>query len=326
MVNEFAPRSRRATMVTMMSIGFAVGAAGGGQLNAILLPLIGWRGTFCVGGFLPLILVVALMRYLPESLRYLVVQGGREAEIARVLKLMVPDLRLMPGTSFAIHHGPGHGDGQPRRARVLELFTRERVAITLLLWLAVCLNLLTMNFLNNWLPSVLTGAGLTVAQAVRATTLFQCGGIVGVLAMGWITDRIGFFPVLIISFAMQAVVACSIALGGGSIPVLVAAVPAAGLFVIGVNNMLSALTATLYPTAIRATGTGWANCFGHLGAITGPVIGGILLGLHWPIGNLFFLLAAVPAVGTCVMATMAAFRVRQQRLAVPVAEPARQSA
>jgi AAHS family 4-hydroxybenzoate transporter-like MFS transporter len=309
MVSEYAPKRRQATMITLMSIGFAVGAAAGGQLNALLLPLIGWRGAFCIGGAFPLLLIIALMRYLPESLRYLAVKGGRDDEIARTLRKMEPGIVIPAGTRF---YTPNE---QPQRAPVIELFVRKRLAITLLLWVVISLNLLMMNFLNNWLPSVLTGAGLTVTQAVRATTLFQFGGIIGILLMGYITDRRGYFPVLIAAFVLQAVVAASIALGGGSIPVLLLAIPFAGLAVVGVNNMLAALTTTLYPTAMRATGSGWANSFGHLVALAGPIIGGILIGLGWPIRDLFFLLAAVPACGTIGMVALAAYRTHQLKAA-----------
>ncbi|HEY4317821.1 MAG TPA: MFS transporter, partial [Herbaspirillum sp.] len=317
MASEFAPKRRQATMITMMSIGFAVGAATGGQLNALLLPLIGWRGTFCIGGAFPLLLVIALVRYLPESLRYLVVKGGQDAKIAGTLKKMDPALNIPEGTRFHMTQE------QPQRAPVIELFVRKRLAMTLLLWVVISLNLLMMNFLNNWLPSVLTGAGLTVTQAVRMTTLFQFGGIIGILAMGRITDRIGYFPVLIAAFVMQAAAAMAIALGGESTPVLLLTIPCAGLAVVGVNNMLAALTTTLYPTAIRATGSGWANSFGHLVALAGPIIGGILIGLGWPIRDLFFLLMTVPVCGTVGMIALALQRTRQvRRERLPMAVPA----
>jgi AAHS family 4-hydroxybenzoate transporter-like MFS transporter len=55
------------------------------------------------------------------------------------------------------------------------------------------------------------------------------------------------------------------------------------------------LSATIYPTAVRSTGVGWALGVGRVGAIIGPAAGGMLLGAHIPARTLFFMIA-VPAL------------------------------
>jgi AAHS family 4-hydroxybenzoate transporter-like MFS transporter len=47
----------------------------------------------------------------------------------------------------------------------------------------------------------------------------------------------------------------------------------------GVQIGMNAVTANIYPVSVRATGIGWALGVGRFGAIIGPMIGGLLLGL-----------------------------------------------
>ena len=82
---------------------------------------------------------------------------------------------------------------------------------------------------------------------------------------------------------------------GTSIGALVLTVFGAGFCVVGGQIGANALTANSYPTAIRSTGVGWALGIGRIGSIVGPMIGGQLLSLHWPIRQIF-LVAAAPVL------------------------------
>src|ERR1700674_33585 len=75
LMSEFCQDRRRATMVNLMSCGFALGAALGGFLAAWLIPHFGWRSVLLVGGSAPLLLSVLLLITLPESVRYMVAKG-----------------------------------------------------------------------------------------------------------------------------------------------------------------------------------------------------------------------------------------------------------
>ena len=72
---EYAPKRYRATVVTLIMIGYSVGAAMGGPVANWLLPLYGWPAVFVFGGALSLVAAAALFFMLPESIRFLTTKG-----------------------------------------------------------------------------------------------------------------------------------------------------------------------------------------------------------------------------------------------------------
>ena len=296
MANEWSPARTRAAMVTIMACGFALGAVLGGILSSYLLPHFGWASVFRAGAGATVLIAGAVLIWMPESLRYLSSRpGGRnDARAAKISQRFgQPDLPApRPETPL---------DG---RSLLLGLFADGRAAITLLLWAAFFANLLLLNFMTFWLPTLLTSAGLAPGAAIRASTLFQIGGIAGVVLMGLLAARIGAWRLVLAGFVLSAAAVAFLGLslrGGGGLPIA-----AAGFFVIGVQMAMSALSATLYPTAIRATGTSWAQGLGRFGSTLGPLVGGVLIARHWPTAELFAAMAAFSLLGFIAIALLMA--------------------
>ena len=141
----------------------------------------------------------------------------------------------------------------------------------------------------------LADSGLGVDRAVLVTALFQAGGAAGTLTLGRVFDRLPPFRVLAVTYVVAAVLVATIGRVGGSLWMLSATVIGAGFCIVGGQTGANALTATLYPQAIRATGVGWALGIGRIGSIVGPLAGGLLLSLRWETPDLFFV-GAVPAL------------------------------
>ena len=287
--NEFAPVRFRARMIAVMSCGFAIGALSGGLLEAALIPFFGWQAIFYFGGLVPLLVAAALLLFLPESVRFLVARNGRSQAIAAILKKVDPRLEFAPDTEFVIPAEPMRAGFAPA-----QLFTEGRAAMTLFLWIVYLVTLGELNTLNNWLPVAINMAGLPVQRSVLMTTLFQFGGIAGVLSLGAIADRVGYARVLAGAYALLAVSIAAIGAAGGAPLALGAAIIATGVFLIGANNTLNAFTSTLYPTVIRSTGVSWGSSFGRLAGSIAPYLAGILLGVL-PLG-VNFLIFALPAL------------------------------
>jgi AAHS family 4-hydroxybenzoate transporter-like MFS transporter len=289
LANEFAPKRYRARMIAAMACGFAIGAASGGLLQAEMRPYFGWQGIFFIGGVIPLVLAGFLFLVLPESVRFLAARGADPERIANTLKQIDPALDFPKGTQFVLPAEPVKKGFRPVR-----LFTDGRAATTILLWIVYLMTLASLNTLNNLLPFALNMAGLPEAQAVRVTTLFQFGGIAGVLSLGVLADRFGYHKVLVIAFAALAVCIAATGAAGGYVAALALTVLGTGFFLVGANNTLNAFATTLYPTDFRSTGVSWASSFGRFVGGFGPIAGGVLL-TDLPLPSAFFVFA-VPAV------------------------------
>ena len=294
MANEWSPRRHRSAMVTIMACGFALGAAVGGLLASWLLPRLGWSAVFNVGAAGTGILGIAVLTWMPESLRFLALRSGprHQAKARALLRHMQP---IFNQQEIVLNKS----DQPIRRNTVSALFAEHRTLMTLLLWASFFMNMLVLNFLNNWLPTVLSLGGLAVEQAVRVTTLFQIGGIVGIVLMGIAADIVGAWRLVVGAYLASGFVVAMIGMvhGGGFGQPLV--VGLAGFCVIGVQMTLSALSAALYPTAIRSTGSSWGIGIGRLGSSLGPLLGGIFIGWHWMMPTLFGVIALFSLSGTC---------------------------
>src|SRR5712671_3797532 len=295
MTSEFNPRRRRATMVMIMFCGFSVGAALGGLLAAVLIPQFGWRSVFVVGGVAPLLLVPILALRLPESVRFLALTGRANERVAQLLGFINPKAVFAPATQFVIHE-PGL-TGIP----VLHLFRDGRTLVTLLLWVVFFMSLLDLYFLSNWLPTVLNDLGASVSQSAAIGSMLQVGGVVGTFALGSIIDRFSFRALALVYFVAVFAVG-AIGQLGHSVVFVTMAIFAAGFCIVGGQIAANALAAGFYPTAVRATGVGWALGIGRIGSIVGPLVGGALLIAKWSTQSVF-----MAAATAALCAALAAF-------------------
>jgi MFS transporter, AAHS family, 4-hydroxybenzoate transporter len=291
---EYNPQRRRATMVMIMFCGFSVGAALGGLLAADLIPRLGWRSVFIVGGIAPLLMVPALAWRLPESIRFLAAAGRAQERVAGLLKRMSPATVFAPDARFVVHEA--HLTGIP----FVHLFREGRAAVTLLLWVVFFMSLLDLYFLASWLPTVINDLGASVSLAVVIGSLLQVGGVVGTLALGSVIDRFSFRALALVYFGAVFAVGAIGQLGHSAVLVSMA-IFAAGFCVVGGQIAANALTAGFYPTSVRATGVGWALGIGRIGSIVGPLVGGVLLAEKWSASAVF-----MAAAGAALCAAVAA--------------------
>jgi MFS transporter, AAHS family, 4-hydroxybenzoate transporter len=295
MTSEFNPQRRRATMVMIMFCGFSVGAALGGMLAAGLIPYLGWRSVFVVGGVAPLIMVPILALKLPESVRFLALHGNAPARVAELLGRISPTTAFASDARFVINET--HLAGLP----VTHLFREGRAATTLLLWVVFFMSLLDLYFLSNWLPTVLNDLGASVSEAVAIGSMLQVGGVVGTFALGSLIDRFSFRALALVYFGAVFAIGAIGQLSHSAVLVTIA-IFAAGFCIVGGQIAANALAAAFYPTSVKATGVGWALGIGRIGSIVGPVVGGVLLEQKWSAAAVF-----MAAAGAALCAALAAF-------------------
>lgn len=294
MTAEFSPKRRRATMVMTMFCGFSAGAAVGGLIAAAMIPSFGWRSVFLVGGIAPLLLVPVLIWKLSESPRFLSVSGRANARVWQILGQMFPAHPLPADALFSVNEPAMAG------ISVGHLFRGGRAGMTILFWIVFFMSLLDLYFLSNWLPTVLNELGASVSLAAVLGSMLQVGGIIGTLVLGRFIDRFSFRALALTYFAASLAI---LAIGQASHSTLLVGctVFLAGFCIVGGQGGANALSSTFYPTGLRSTGVGWSLGIGRIGSIVGPLVGGVILALHWTTQSLF-LAAAVPALCAAVAA------------------------
>jgi AAHS family 4-hydroxybenzoate transporter-like MFS transporter len=287
LLSEYLPQRNRSLFITIMFTGFNMGSGMGGLLAAWLIPHHGWQSVLLAGGILPLVLLPFLWLLLPESPRFLAARNAPASQIAKVLNKLGG--RFSASTIFTI--------SEPQvqhKAPLRMLFTEGYRFGTLALWMTYFMGLLVIYLTMGWMPTLLREGGLSIERAATITGLFQIGGTVGAIAVGWAMDRRN----------PNAVIATSYALGGAFILLLGAfslessllafGVVAAGFCMSGAQTGLNAFAPGYYPTECRATGVSWMLGIGRFGAIFGSLIGGAVLSLGLGLPVLFTLLS-VPA-------------------------------
>jgi MFS transporter, AAHS family, 4-hydroxybenzoate transporter len=293
---EYCPRRSRSALVMVMYCGFSVGAAGGGLLSAYVLPDFGWKSLFILGGVAPLMLLVAIWKWLPESVGLLVIRGGHTETVKRLLRRIEPGVSLEGNVTFA------YEKSAPKGFPLRNLFQQGMAMRTLTLWVMFFSNILSLYFLVAWFPTLIHALGISLQKAVLSSALIQVGSIVGTLLLATIVNKLGAFRLLAIGYAGGAASLLLLSHAGASPLMLPVLALVAGFFVIGTQTAANALSSVVYPTSMRSTGIGWALGVGRIGSFCGPALGGALLSMKWPVDKLFLFSA-----GPALIAATAAF-------------------
>jgi AAHS family 4-hydroxybenzoate transporter-like MFS transporter len=290
MVAEYSPQRARATLVSVMYAAFPLGGVIGGPISAALIAHYGWHAVFVLGGVLPLLLTVALLLWLNESIRFMVLSKVAPERIAGILRRMAPSFEPTPGDVYVLPQSRGVSN-RPTR----EIFSREFVRATVLLCIAAFMAQLVIVYVVTWMPLVLASIGMPVTSAILASVAFSVGGIFGAIGLARIIDKDKSYRGLVVTFLLSAASIAGIGYLASNWYGLLAITFLTGLLTVGANIVLSAYSATVYPTAIRSTGVGWVIGWGRIGAIAGALFGTALVAAGLTI-EIAYVIAAVPAI------------------------------
>jgi AAHS family 4-hydroxybenzoate transporter-like MFS transporter len=290
LVAEYAPRRARATSVSMMYAAFPLGGVVGGPVSALVIVHYGWHAVFVLGGVLPLLLAIALMFWLRESIRFLVLSGAPKDQIGEILRRISASFQPQPTDVYVLPERSGVS-----KKPVRELFSRDFVRPTVLLSLAAFVAQLVIVYVVTWMPLVLASIGMPVTSAILASVAFSVGGIFGAIGLARIIDKDKSYRFLVLTFFLAALSTAGIGFLAANWYGLLAITFVTGLLTVGANIVLSAYSATVYPTAIRSTGVGWVIGWGRVGAIAGALFGTALVAAGLSIEQAY-MIAAIPAV------------------------------
>jgi MFS transporter, AAHS family, 4-hydroxybenzoate transporter len=260
---------------------------------ALLLAKFGWPMIFILGGAFPLVLVVVLALFLPESPRFLASRQTLSARHAAVLQR----LDISQAGSDAVDVA--------RSNPIWMVFGQGYALQTTLLWIIYFCSLLNLFLFAYWMPTVLNMIGMTPEQAVFASSLRDGGAIFVALYLGLAIDRIGPERTLAWHYVLGAVFIAAIALVALPYVALCIMSALAGMTIIGSQTGLNGACGKLYPARMRTSGLGWALGVGRLGSIAAPVLGGYLLSLGLPPTRIFLvacLFALIAGAATALLA------------------------
>lgn len=302
LMTEFAPGRLRNMTVAAVFLGFPIGGMLSGALAGQLIPMFGWQALFLLGGVLPLLLLVVLVRFLPESVRYLLTRGpaGHRAALALLRRI---DPAGEYGAEVRLTLGEMQQDAAEKLS-VRRLFDPGYASDTLKLWVLFFINLMAMYVLISWIPSLLVNAGYRFEQAAIASVYLNFGGALGPFLLAWVMARRGSRATLIGFFLLAAL--CVLLIGRfGAFPAWVLGLTfLAGFFVFGTQTGINLLAAGIYPTVARATGVGWALGVGRVGTVLGPLVTGVLVQLELGMPVYFGVFGTLLAMGALVCATI----------------------
>lgn len=309
LMNEYAPRRSRSTLVALMFSGYSLGGVLAAGMGIYMLPRFGWQSMFFAAA-VPLLLVPILCWKLPESVAFLLKQG--KDDVARqILSKVDPQRQLDAQVRLAQPLQKGAA------VPVLDLFKDGRLLGTVMIWVAFFCCLLMVYALGSWLPKLMANAGYSLGSSLSFLLALNFGGMFGAILGGALGDRFGLPRVMAWFFVLSAV---SIGLLGFKSPTLVlyGLIIVAGATTIGTQILLYANTAQYYPAAIRSSGLGWASGVGRTGAIVGPFLGGTLMAMALPL-KMNFLAFAIPGVIATLAIGIFILNLRQRSRAASLA-------
>ncbi|MCY1162143.1 Gentisate transporter [compost metagenome] len=306
LMTEYAPKKLRATLVSLMFSGYAVGGICSALLGIWLVPQFGWKIMFILGG-LPLLLVPMIWLLLPESIDYLVRRNKNEQAI-KILRQIDSTVTYTAQTKISLHHDNQASSKTP----VKDLFAENRGPITLLFWGSVFMALVLVYALGNWLPKLMVEAGYDLSTSLVFLLALNIGGMLGAICGGYLADRFKLAKVLCSLFLSGAIALILLSYNLPTV-ILYFCIAVAGAASIGGQILLLAYMSQFYSSNIRATGLGMALGVGRLGAILGPILCGWLLSLSLPI-NYNFIALAIPCMIAVVSVSMIHFRLKKTRL------------
>jgi putative MFS transporter len=300
-INELSRAHGRGRFFLLYELLFPVGLMVTGQVGALLVPALGWQVMVLLGGVPGLVIAMLLLR-LPESPRWLITHG-RLAQADAIIR------DIEASTAHRIVPGPADpraaASAAVQRGRWRDVVSARYLRRTAIVWTLWASAYLITNGLNNWMPTLYHREyHLSLSQSLRAGTMTNVAQVVILLGCAFVIDRLGRRRWSVACLAAGA--ALLAALGLWAAPPVVAVVVLVSLSygVIGsVNAVLYLYTPEIYPTRMRAIGTGAATCWLRLASAAGPVVVGYLVDTTGT-GSVFLAFAAAGAIGALAATRM----------------------
>ena len=285
LMSEYAPSHLRGRFIVLLESFWGVGWLVAALISYLLIPKFGWQVAFIIGA-LPALYVFLIRLHMPESIRYLISKGKID-EARQIILTLEKKLGIESkpfDKEFVDEATPIF------KLNVLTLWGKAFRVRTLMLWLAWFGIVFSYYGIFMWLPSIVFSQGFEVVKTFEYVLIMTLAQLPGYFAAAFLVDIIGRRYTLSSFLLMSGI--CAYFFGNAATASeLLMWGAAMSFFNLGAWGVIYTYTPELYPTAIRALGSGWAAGFGRIGGMIAPMLVGVLL-VHGAQMNFIFVMFA----------------------------------
>jgi benzoate transport len=290
---EFSNARRRHLSVSLMSIGYPLGAVFGGLVAARLLQGHDWRNVFYFGSGVTTLMIPTVFFCAPESVHWLARKQPRGAleTLNQVLTRMGRDpVGALPDVPADV-----------RQRSIGDIFSPNLVAGTVVVTLAYFFHITTFYFIAKWIPKIVVDLGFAASSAAGVLVWTNVGGALGGATFGLLTQR---YSVKTLTIGIMLASTVMVALFGRTPADLqrLSFISAAAGFCTNAGIVgLYAIIAQVFPTHVRAFGTGFTIGVGRGGSVLAPIIAGFLFAAGYSLPTVALILALGSLLAAAVL-------------------------
>jgi MFS family permease len=266
-----------------MSIGYPLGAVFGGIVAARLLRGNDWRSVFYFGATVTAALIPLVFLFVPESVHWLVRKQPAGA-LDRVNRSLA---KLGYAPASALPEIPA----EVRKRAFGDVFAAQQVGSTIIVTLAYFLHITTFYYIVKWVPKIVVDFGFAASTAAGVLVWTNVGGALGGALFGLLTQKYSLKTLTIGVLLASTVVVAMFGRTPPDLQQLSIVCGAAGFFINAGIVGLYAIIAQVFPTHIRASGTGFTIGVGRGGSVFAPIIAGFLFAAGYSLPTVSLLLA-----------------------------------
>ncbi len=276
---------RRGLIYSLVQGGWPVGVLVGAAMAAVLVPLVGWRGTFLVATG-PAIIIVIMGFWLKESPTFKAMQYVKKLE---------KEGRHEEAVEFGREHDIDTSRSDQNTFR--QIFGPDIRKHTIFLSLAFLANWVGIQVFAVLGTTVLTeGKGFSFNSALLVLIISNAAAFIGYLTHGYFGDLIGRRWTIAGGWIISGT-AYTIMLFGPDAGAFVLTMYTVGLFfIIGPYAALLFYMGESFPTRMRGTGAAFVNAMGPLGAIVGSALLTVFLSAGFEMTTSAFFAGAIAIV------------------------------
>ncbi|WP_129139528.1 MFS transporter [Modicisalibacter coralii] len=266
-LNEIYKKAKgRGFMYSLVQSGWPVGALCAAGMTSLLLPVVGWRGSFFVAACASIIVIVMALK-LPESP---VFAAMKEVERRRKSGDAEGAAQLAAEHDVVVNTGNNLG-----LKGVLAPELRRHTISLSLVWLFSWMAIQVFAVLGT---TVLVEAkGVSFESSLYVLILANAVGFVGYLTHGWVGDRIGRRNTVLMGFLLGGLASLLMLLGPASDGFVYLMYAITLFFLLGPFAAILFYMGESFPAHVRGTGANVAHVMAPVGAIVGSGLVSLLL-------------------------------------------------